>query len=278
MTISEKRRVPGRIGNPVNHDTEQPMPAREISIVEELAQFMDSERFKGFSQSTRAIYSKALGSVQEYCKEKEIADLTQFSDERRDQLMQEMKRKGIGDGLTRSVRQALATFRIWKDIQELTQIDPSKSRVLSSEEITHLIKKTRDLRDTTLILIALRTGATLSEILRLTKEEINLNDKENPSIFFNETRETSFRYVPIDKRVADVISLYIEKHILGRDGALFPSSGRKKLSQLQAGLILLRYGKGIGIPNLDFSMLRNTFIYNFNGSEKELKQILGVSE
>lgn len=278
VVTKETHRLPIESGSSSLDNRETQIAWGNISINDAIGRYENSNRFKGFASTTRGTYSKTLRKLQKSCEDDGILNLSGFSEKKSDEWVQELRKTGTPNGTIRAIKPAIASFRRWWKIQELTRVNPGNTRILNDNEIVHLIKNTNGLRDAALILIALKTGATLSEILSLSRENIDTSDPENPTIYFDKTRETSYRYVSVDKLTAEVISMYIDRYIHGKDGNLFSTSGKKKLSLEQAGEILLKYGTKIGIPNLDFTVLRKTFIYNFKGSEIKLKEILGISE
>ena len=83
--------------------------------------------------------------------------------------------------------------------------------ILSDEQVDSLISKAKNLRDDSLILIALATGATITEIVNLNAEDILRTEDGNTSIRFKGiVHKTRPRTSVVDKKVGSVISEHIK--------------------------------------------------------------------
>ena len=96
-------------------------------------------------------------------------------------------------------------------------------------------------------------------------------------------RKTKPRTIIVNKRVKDEVLIYINENKLKPENPLLQSYtsirvGKqlgKQITRQAVNLILNGYGKKIGVLDLNPKMLRQTFIVNFTGSQRELAEVLG---
>ena len=136
------------------------------------------------------------------------------------------------------------------------------------------------MRDASLILIALATGANITEILNLNAEDILKTGDGNTAIRFKGgIHKTQPRTLVVDKRSGDKITEYIKDSGLKPEDPLFRGfrgqHERGRLARQGLNFILNAYATEIGVENLNPRMLRNTFIANFTGTPHKLSETLG---
>lgn len=277
--------------------THEALRPTEVSHQTELEQtigrYEQSDQFLDFEENTRFAYATDLDQFQKYCRIQDISEVNKIELEDvlnwRDQLRQAGK-------TTATINRKLAsllTFFNWVQAEGIVRPDftigfpkpePREKRqreILSDEQVHLLISKARNLRDASLILIALATGATIKEILNLNAGDILRNvDKDIAIGFKGGVRRTQPRIIIVDKEAGGKIIEYIKDSKLESEDPLilgFLGFGklRGRLTRGGANQIFKRYGQEIGAENLNSRMLQYTFIANFAGTPRELAEILG---
>lgn len=251
--------------------------------------YKQSDFFLNFSENTRSAYAADLSKFQEYCKTQGISEVRQIESEDIINWRNQLRQAGRAPATINRKRASLSGFLDWAQVEGIIQpdftislpkyesVEKKQPRILSAGEADSLISKARNLRDASLILIALKTGASITEIINLNAEDILRTGDGNIAIRFKGgVRKTQPRTLKVDKKTGSKISEYIEEFELKSEDPLFRGrNGRPRLTRQGINLILKGYASEIGVKNLNSRMLRDTFIVNFTGTPSELTKILG---
>ncbi|GEM_PF-4147947 len=252
--------------------------------------YKQSKKFLELSGNTQVFYSHDLTQFQEeYCQAHNILSVIQLTPEDvanwRDQLRQggyspatiNRKRASLSGFLEEAQTQGMIRPDFKKSLPKYESVGKKQPGILTAEQADSLISKAKNLQDASLILIALTTGASITEIVNLNAEDILRTEDGNTAIRFKGgIRKIQTRTLQIDKKIGSKISEYIEDSGLKPEDPLFKE--RHKGSRLTRNLVwfMLRdYGREIGVENLNTRMLRDTFIARFPGTEQQLNKVLG---
>jgi len=267
--------------------------SHQNGLEQAIAQYKQSYPFLGLSKNTRSGYTADLAQFQEYCLAHNILSAIQLTPEDVANWRDQLRQGGYAPKTINRKRASLSSFLEWSQAEGIIQpdftislpkresVEKKQPRALSAEQVGSLISKEKKLRDASLILIALTTGANITEIVNLNAEDILRTEDENTAIRFkggiNKSRP---RTLVVDKKVGSKIAEYIKKLGLKPEDPLFREIydqryGRERLTRQGAHLVLKKYGHEIGVENLNSRMLRNTFIASFTGTRRQLDEVLG---
>lgn len=142
-------------------------------------------------------------------------------------------------------------------VKKLTE-DKPRTRYLDKKEITKLLELSKQENEQLYlcVLIALLTGARKSEILKLTWENVDL---ENEMFYFLDTKNGTDRGVPIHNFLVDELIKYkksIKIHSLKKDFIFRTEEGKPKETLI--GKLFPKVIKKCGIENFRFHDLRHT--------------------
>lgn len=238
----------------------------ELNPLEDaVSDFVNSPKIRGFSLNSAIRYSSSLRALQKRCAEKNISDPSKITEDFLDEWTAELgpvsRKKWVHSPIS-----CARAFKNWYDEREYAKTDPNSDRILSREQEITLITSIETPKDAAMIVIALNTGASLQEILALEKDDITKNEDQGVTILFNPTRnvrESRFWDAEIQN---PIIASFLRKYIASlpkSQSKLFSHRG-KVLKIEQAGKIIAECGKAIGVEDLSFKALENTFNYNQN--------------
>ena len=268
---------------------------QQDGVRQALGQYINSERFSGgtLSRDTRLAYCGDLAQFEKFCQNHDILPMNALTQQDIGDWLKEMKEeKGYARATIDRKRSSLSGFLDWAQTEGLIRPDftislpksepvGKKHRpILSAEQVDSLISKTKNLRDASLILIALTTGASVKEIVNLNVEDILRTGDGNIAIRFKGiVKRVQSRTLEVDKKAGSKIAEYIGKSGLKPKDPLFKGrKGHRWLIRQGFNFMLNGYAPKIGMQNLNPRMLRNTFIANFAGTARQLDAILGKRE
>lgn len=267
--------------------------AEEVPYQNGLEQAIDrykqSDSFLVLSKGTRLGYTADLAQFQGYCQVNAIQTINRLSSRSVENWRDQLRQGGYAPATINRKRASLSTFLNWAQAEGIIRPDftiglskhepagKKQSRILSVEQVNSLISKAKNFRDASLILIALTTGATITEIVNLNAEDILRTEDGNILIRFKGgVQKTQPRTLVVGKKAGSRIAEYIKDSGLKPENPLFKGvHGHGRLTRQGFNFILNEYTPEIGVENLNPRMLRNTFIANFAGTPRELDAILG---
>jgi len=269
--------------------------SHQNGLEQSIDRYKQSDSFLALSENTRLAYTADLAQFQKYCRTQNISEIRQIESENIRNWRYQLRQAGRTPATINRKRENLSGFLNWAQVERIIPPDFTISlpkyepvakrqpRILSAEQVGSLISKAKNLRDASLIFIALATGATITEIVNLNAEDILRTGNGNITIRFNGSmHKVQPRTLVVDKRIGDIITEYEKANRLKPEDPLFrgytTNRGRlrgRRLTRQAVNLILEGYASKIGIENLNPRMLQNTFIANFAGTRRELDAILG---
>jgi len=207
----------------------------------------------------------------------------------------ELERKRISQGSYNMKNSGIRHFIKWsidKGLSDETSLrflperilERHDSEVLNKEQINTLITHANNPRDKALILLLLGTGAGSSEVLDLNVGDISrLPDGKTVISYKRGTKRRQPRKIEVNNTIADAVFGYIENEQIKYEDPLFQPNnrlrqlkhGHRRMTRAGLDVILKDYVSRMKIPNLNTSILKNTFISNFIDSIIELRSILG---
>jgi len=274
---------------------EIPRP-EEISHQNGLEQAIDrykqSDSFLALSKNTRLAYTTDLAQFKRYCQTQGVLSITALSPQESIDWLETLRAQRCSQSTSNRKRASLSTFLNWAQTEGIIQpdftislpkcesVEKKQPRILSAEEMDSLISKAKNLRDASLILISLVTGATITEIVNLNAGDIlKIGDGNTAIIFKGGIRKTQPRILEVNKKAGSKIAEYIKDSGLKPEDPLFRGfrgqHERGRLARQGLNFILNAYATEIGVENLNPRMLRNTFIANFTGTPHKLSETLG---
>ena len=276
----------------MTHEALRPTEVSHQNGLEQaIGRYEQSESFLDLSENTRLAYAADLAQFQKYCRTQDISEVSKIKSEDIRNWHHQLRQAIRAPATINRKSKSLSVFFGWAQAEGIIQpdftislpkckpVEKKQPRVLSAGEADSLISKARNLRDASLILIALATGANITEILNLNAEDILKTGDGNTAIRFKGgIHKTQPRTLVVDKRSGDKITEYIKDSGLKPEDPLLLGSNSQEDGRLTRGgahLILKQYRREIGVENLNPRMLRDTFIANFAGTPQELDAKLG---
>jgi site-specific recombinase XerD len=143
------------------------------------------------------------------------------------------------------------------------------------------------LRDRAIIELLLQTGIKLSELTRLT-----VNDIELPSRTLPETKDTGYLYIkgskrqesrilPLNQKACLAIDLYLKQRLPQENSELFINRSGESLGPRGVEKIIGKYMQQAGINNTNVQSLRHTFgIYHAlkGATIKTIQELMGYKD
>lgn len=271
---------------------------KTVSFDQAVDEFCDDRRRAGTRENTIDYYRRELSLFRRYIlREKDsiitVSDisinlLNGFID-----YLRKERGNSVG-GINAKIR-AIRTFlfyceevgyiknnpaREWKQIKR----KEPEINAFTIDQINALLKQCdlhtfTGVRNYTLILFLLDTGARISEALSVRVEDILFHENR---IFLRFTKTNLTRYVPMSDRLKNVLKQYLEIHD-GLSKYVFCNLKGQRLDRNSFRRILNEYGKKAGIKGVRCSphTLRHTFakFYILNGGDPfSLMQIMGHTD
>ena len=275
-----------------------PETARAIEIGSAITQYINSSEFGNRlkSENSRLAYQSDLGKFKAFCENRGISSLDQLRPENLRDWTTEMEKQGYKSRTIARKATVVNCFIKWNRTKGLLPPDftvslpklrlPERSfRILTPEQVRALIAATKqqpNLRDAALVQIALKTGARETEIVNLTTDDIRLDSTDRMIVKCGTPEKQNNRMIRLDKEATTIVRNYLSKRNGGPNQPLFiqsrPWDHSVPLTRQGFWVILKKYGKRIGVPDLTPSTLRNTFAFNLIASQKELARTMGISE
>lgn len=260
---------------------------QDNGISKTISQYFASEEFKRSPKSLNSLYaySHDLDVLAEFCQREGISTLDELKPESIEDLVSQIS-QGYAEA---TFNRRVACFRgylnwaVMEGLVERSVVEklPGYQKVyrlflaLNSKEETALIAETQKRerkRDQALIEITLHTGARASEIVGLRRKNVITSSSGEMAVRFPNQKKGNYREVPLAQNTARIIEKHIEEAKLEADDPLFP------VTRQAFWLLLKKYGEKIGVPNLNPTTLRNTFVTNFQGDVRSLARVLGIED
>lgn len=266
---------------------------QDNGISKTISQYFASEEFSRSPKSLNSLYaySHDLDVFAEFCQREGISTLGELKPESIENLVSQIS-QGYAEA---TFNRRVACFRgylNWAVMEGLVKRSvveklPGYQKVyrlflaLNSKEETALIAETQKRerkRDQALIEITLHTGARASEIVGLRRKNVITSSSGEMAVRFPNRKKDSYREVTLDEGTAEIVKAHIEEKWLKPNDPLFPGKEGEPLTRARFWFILKEYGEKIGVPNLNPTTLRNTFVTNFQGDVRSLARVLGIED
>lgn len=265
-----------------------------VEIREALDAFYGSADFSHLELNSQNCYRRDLDGFFEFLKQENITHLPQIT---QGHTVNYLESLGLSDASIARQKSSLRKFFKWAVANALISPDaediPFKIKYpkdiaplehLTSDAQRELIAKSgKNLRNRALVLILLRTGARITECLKLNIEDVSV-ENQLVSIKFPERSKTQ-ELSPFDEEESAMIKEYLEG--LPEKGPLFTrarsrtydpySYGGNRLTRGGAWIVIKELGRKIGRANLTPRTLRYTYLMDHEKSVEGLTEDLGIS-
>ena len=262
LTVKDTRKVSAILTEQLDQYELTEITAEEISkgTLDLLQMFLDAKRIEGRSVKTIERYSyileKALRSIGMPAEQITVFNIRSF-------LMQE-KQKGLQDSSIEGVRCVLSSFFGWAWKEGLLQSNPcanigavkcqKKIRLpYSAVEIEKLKTACRTQRNKAIVCFLLSTGARISEVCELNRDDICYDSLECKVL----GKGNKERTVYIDEVTAMELKAYMSAR-KDNSMALFAGKGTKRMTPHGVRKMLTDLGKAAGVENVHPHRFRRT--------------------
>ncbi len=263
-------------------------PCRDLMCIDkswetDLQRFIERKRISGKSEKTLKQYKyqleKALTYINKSVDKITEADLNGY--------LEAYKRvRAVSNSYLDDIRRTMTSFFGWLHKKGFISRDPAAGidpikvekkirKAYSDEELDILRRKAQNLRDQALIEVLYATGARISEICSLNREDVHITDRE---IIVN-GKGAKERQVFLTPVAAMYLLEYLRQRI-DDNPALFVSLKKpyNRLTTQGAGQMLRSLGRDLGIENVHAHRFRRTMATHLlkRGCPlEEVKTILG---
>lgn len=252
-------------------------------------QFYLSQRFRDFSDNTKTNYKGDLEDFRRFLNEQGFTRLRSITEEA---VLSYLNQYQNRQTLAARRLAALKGFFGWAATENIIEQNPTKNisikqatrkeqrerslGYLNKNEVEKLMAETNKPRDKAFITIALKTGASVSEILALNIEDIIKISPLQTAVRFK--RRGGEKLINLDEEASEIVMALA---ILQKQGPLFTSdstnSEGKRISRWGILQAIKFYGRTIGRADLSQRILRNTFVINSPiNNTQELSKHLGI--
>jgi integrase/recombinase XerD len=242
------------------------------------------------SQRTRLIYGQHIDRLLNYLKNPPIETITE---ENIVEFMAGLRRKNgqmYSPAYQSQVYRAINTFFNWSKQRGYISNNPmagvpkprlanGAAKRLTNEQIKRLLEvveettPTQRNRDKAIIMLMLDSGLRLNEVVSLTVENIDL---ENRRARVYSAKTQKWRDVPLGLETIEILTACIGRRVAG---PVFFTKSRGPLTTDAVAKLMTRLKKKMGFP-LHAHLLRHTFgrMYNQRGDIRKLQKIMGHSD
>lgn len=255
-------------------------------IPKAMVEFFASQRYQGLSENTRNSYGGDLTLFMKAPEQAELTRLGQITPESISTFYGQFKAVATAARRLAAIRMffnwATAEGKVAQNPAENLKISVKDGRqplnYLTATEVNKLIDQATSLRDKALIIIAVRTGANISEIAALTKEDIF-----SPGIGVVIRIPKTNCLCSLDEGEQKIIEEFLKSHsqskpLFMRERKRNNVPTNKPLSRGHLFTRIKNYAKAIGRPDVSPRTLRNTFIMNLQSDDpNELARHLGIN-
>lgn len=148
---------------------------------------------------------------------------------------------------------------------------------LTEEETQKLIDLTRNRQGVAMfVVLAINTGAEVSELKDLRKRDLQTDESGIIAVSLNGRSVTLSK--DASEQVQDLLPEGSPREFVIYNLKSLNPNRQRGLSRTCINEFLREFGKKIDRPDLNPTILRHTFITNFEGNAKELGVILGIDE
>lgn len=246
------------------------------------------------STNTKAAYKRDLRDFSRFAREAGVDQRDKLTPELIDGYFQDCERSGLSTATIRRRIASLSGLLAHEGMEQLARETKSMGynragsteerepfHPLSDEEVKRLKEVSKHhFRNAAIIAIALGTGATTGEIRALNMNDILEKESGQVAVLFRGNE--SEREITLGSDPSAIVGRY--KGSREGEEPLFVQNwsikrGKKRLSRQGIWKSIKEYGDRIGRPDLNPTVLRQTFIANVpTNDSKELADLLGVRE
>jgi integrase/recombinase XerD len=227
------------------------------------------------AKRTRAEYSSDLADLCAFLERGGVTTLTQVRLSDLEAYQAELDRRELRASSRNRKTYAIKTFFhflyeqgvLFSDFTSRLippPVERNEPRVLSETEYKALQQACRQsTRDAAIIELYLQSGMTLTEVVRLTVQDIELpnrisQDSDNTGMARVRRRRGNIEYIPLNYKVCQVLAKYLAERSQSPSAYLFLSRRNRALSKRAVQYVVVKYLEQIGIRNASVRTLRHT--------------------
>lgn len=274
----------------------EPQNDRGLSLEQGLEEFTSIYiRARNYSDRTREEYTRDLQDLADFLKEKGIESWTVVGLRDLQYYLAELDRRGLKPASRNRKAYAVKTFFKFlyqdgyiRDNPATGLVPPSvpksERRFLSEEEYQALLAQVTKVRDRAVLELFLQTGLRLSELVRLTVNDVELPKKitkepENVGLLQVRRKGGKEMVLPLNWKVCEAMDAWLGQRGEDKESdALFLSKFDKALSRRAVRYLVKKYLKRAGITDASVHTLRHTMATHYlarGGDLKSVQEMLG---
>ena len=233
--------------------------------------------YRNFADRTRGEYINDLEDLVEFLGGLRIADVRDVKLNHLVRYMAELDRRGFAGSTRKRKTISIKSFFSFLYTEGCTAINVAKQlipplvearrpRYLTADECKRLLESARgNTRDYAIIQLLLHTGIKLSELTRLTVNDLQTmeatDNKGNKVEYIRVVgnQRNKGRVIPLNQKACSAIEDYLSNRAGSTSGFLFLNRIGERLSERGVEKIVGKYLKLAGISNASVNSLRHTF-------------------
>jgi site-specific recombinase XerD len=255
--------------------------------------------YRNFAERTRVEYQNDLTDFKEFLEKFGISDVKKLGLPIIERYVAHLEQRGFASFTRKRKVVTIRSFLSFLYQDGHIQTNISKSVILPFTETTtpHILTQlecdrlraacSANLRDRAIIELLLQTGIKLSELTRLTINDVDLDQPDTPNekqlgfIRILGSRSKKERLVPLNDKASGALKSYLEVRGNAENNALFLNRFGEPVSDRGVQKMLRKYLTRAGIGNASIHTLRHTFgaHHTATGSElKTIKEVMGLKD
>ncbi|MCL5784074.1 MAG: tyrosine-type recombinase/integrase [Patescibacteria group bacterium] len=242
-----------------------------INLNDARQQFIGHLKGRNRSSATILAYGKDIEQLIEYLNKEGITNASDVVTEQLQSFMQQLAKESYTPkSISRKTNSTKTFFKFLKS-SGLIESDPAVAithptfenkppRILSKLEYRALRDAARgDIRMSAIIEVLLQTGIRISELAKLTIDDVNFSE-ENPTIYIRPEEGSVERTIPLNKPAVEALKKYLEIRSKTQSKALFVTKTGRPLLVRNIRTAIDRYFRLAGISGAKVNDLRHTWV------------------
>jgi site-specific recombinase XerD len=232
---------------------------------------------RNFAQRTRVEYLNDLGDSIQFLEQLLIKVAKDIRLPHIERYLADLDHRGMAGSTRKRKVVAIRSFLwyLYQDSYISTNLakrlippfaEAKSPRYLTKSEYERLLEAaSHNPRDFALIQLLLQTGIKLSELTRLTVNDVDLPSRTFPEtgvtgyLYINGSERQEARVVPLNHKACLALDLYLKDRLLQTNSVLFINRFGKSLGPRGVEKVVSKYIQQIGLTNANVQALRHTF-------------------
>jgi site-specific recombinase XerD len=251
--------------------------------------------YRNFAERTREEYLNDLEGLLRFLEKSGINHVGEVGIPIIERYVAHLEQKGFASLTRKRKVVAIRSFLAFLYVEDYITSNIAKKIVLPFTESTtpHVLTQTEcnqlrlacagSQRDTAIIELLLQTGITLSELINLTMNDVDLDEggKNTGFIRILGRRAKKSRVIPLNTKASSALKSYMDERKGAKNSILFLNRFEQPLGERGVQKMLRKYLKRAGVKGASIHTLRHTFgaQHIARGTDlKTVQEVLGLKD